>query len=204
MRKLLGKSLNNLLVNASVKKTPITLESDIRYLKGMGEKRSLALRDVGVEKLIDLLYYAPSKYIDRSTVVSIASLKRNWWEFLDKFNAVTFIGKVVDKKTLVSSGGKQVLEVVIDDGTGKLSCTWFNKIEYFKRQFEIGDLVAVFGKPSVFKGKINIIHPEFDFLTEADSINIHTGRIVPVYPSTSKLKSLGLNTFKLRELINFV
>lgn len=200
----MGKSLNNLLVNVSVKKTPITLESDIRYLKGMGEKRSLALRDVGVEKLIDLLYYAPSKYIDRSTVVTIASLKRNWWEFLDKFNAVTFIGKVVDKKTLVSSGGKQILEVVIDDGTGKLSCTWFNKIEYFKRQFEIGDLVAVFGKPTVFKGKINIIHPEFDFLTEADSINIHTGRIVPVYPSTSKLKSLGLNTFKLRELINFV
>ncbi len=192
------------MVNTSVKKGLITLESDIRYLKGVGEKRSLALREIGIEKLMDLLYYAPAKYIDRSTVVNVASLKRKWWEFSYKSNAVTFIGKVVDKKTLISSGGRQILEVVIDDGTGKLSCTWFNKIEYFKRQFEIGDLVAVFGKPSVFKGRINIIHPEFDFLTEADSINIHTGRIVPVYPSTSKLKSLGLNTFKLRELINFV
>jgi len=186
------------------KKSTLTLETDIRYLKGIGEKRSQALRDVGVEKLIDLLYYAPIKYIDRSTVVSVARLKRNWWEFSYKSSAVTFIGRVVDKKILVSSSGKEILEIVIDDGTGKLSCTWFNKIEYFKRQFDIGDLVAVFGKPVTFKGKINLVHPEFDFLTEADSINIHTGRIVPVYPSTSKLKSLGLNTLKLREMISEV
>ncbi|CUS99338.1 ATP-dependent DNA helicase RecG [Candidatus Kryptobacter tengchongensis] len=186
------------------KKSTLTLETDIRYLKGIGEKRSQALRDVGVEKLIDLLYYAPIKYIDRSTVVSVARLKRNWWEFSYKSSAVTFIGRVVDKKILVSSSGKEILEIVIDDGTGKLSCTWFNKIEYFKRQFDIGDLVAVFGKPVTFKSKINLVHPEFDFLTEADSINIHTGRIVPVYPSTSKLKSLGLNTLKLREMISEV
>ncbi|CUS81771.1 ATP-dependent DNA helicase RecG [Candidatus Kryptonium thompsonii] len=191
------------MIDGSVKKASITLESDIRYLKGIGGKRSAALRDVGVEKLIDLLYYAPAKYIDRSMVVSVAKLRKNWWEF-QRINAVTFIGRVVDKKILVSSGGRQILEIVIDDGTGRLSCTWFNKIEYFKRQFEIGDLVAVFGKPSVFRGRINIVHPEFDFLTEADSVNIHTGRIVPVYPLTSKLKSLGLNTLKLRELINFV
>lgn len=192
------------MMSKQEKKSTLTLETDIRYLKGIGEKRSQALRDVGVEKLIDLLYYAPIKYIDRSTVVSVARLKRNWWEFSYKSSAVTFIGRVVDKKILVSSSGKEILEVVIDDGTGKLSCTWFNKIEYFKRQFDIGDLVAVFGKPVTFKGKINLVHPEFDFLTEADSINIHTGRIVPVYPSTSKLKSLGLNTLKLREMISEV
>lgn len=192
------------MMSKQEKKSTLTLETDIRYLKGIGEKRSQALRDVGVEKLIDLLYYAPIKYIDRSTVVSVARLKRNWWEFSYKSSAVTFIGRVVDKKILVSSSGKEILEIVIDDGTGKLSCTWFNKIEYFKRQFDIGDLVAVFGKPVTFKGKINLVHPEFDFLTEADSINIHTGRIVPVYPSTSKLKSLGLNTLKLREMISEV
>ncbi len=186
------------------KKANLTLESDIRYLKGIGEKRAKALKDVGVEKLIDLLYYAPSKYIDRSTVVTVANLRRNWWEIYSQSSAVTFIGHVADKRILLSSTGKEILEVIIDDGTGKVSCTWFNKIEYFKRQFEIGDFVAVFGKPTVFKGRITLVHPEFDFLTEADSINIHTGRIVPVYPSISKLKSLGLNTLKLRELISDV
>ena len=49
------------MIDGSVKKASITLESDIRYLKGIGGKRSAALRDVGVEKLIDLLYYAPAK-----------------------------------------------------------------------------------------------------------------------------------------------
>ncbi|MDW8109422.1 MAG: ATP-dependent DNA helicase RecG [Candidatus Kryptonium sp.] len=200
----LEKNLNNSIVNKSAKKSPVSLELDIRYLKGIGEKRSQALRDVGIEKLVDLLYYAPIKYIDRSTVISVANLKRNWWEFYRKSGAVTFIGRVVEKKILLSSGGREILEIVVDDGTGKLSCVWFNKIEYFKRQFDIGDLVAVFGKPTAFKGKINLVHPEFDFLTEADSVNIHTGRIVPVYPSTSKLKSLGLNTLKLRELISNV
>lgn len=189
-------------MNKQEKKTTLTLETDIRYLKGIGEKRSQAFRDVGVEKLIDLLYYAPIKYIDRSTVVSVSKLRKNWSEFSYKSGAVTFIGRVVDKRILVSSAGREILEIVIDDSTGKLSCMWFNKIEYFKRQFDIGDLVAVFGRPTVFKGKINLVHPEFDFLTEADSVNIHTGRIVPVYPSTSKLKSLGLNTLKLRELIS--
>jgi len=188
----------------SAKKANLTLESDIRYLKGIGEKRAKALKDVGIEKLIDLLYYAPIKYIDRSTVVTVANLRRNWWKIYSQSSAVTFIGRVVDKRILLSSTGKEILEVIIDDGTGKVSCSWFNKIEYFKRQFEIGDLVAVFGKPTVFKGRITLVHPEFDFLTEADSINIHTGRIVPVYPSTSKLKSLGLNTLKLRELISDV
>ena len=91
-----------------------------------------------------MLYYAPAKYIDRSMVVSVAKLRKNWWEF-QRINAVTFIGRVVDKKILVSSGGRQILEFVIDDGTGRLSCTWFYKIEYFKRQFEFGELVAVFG-----------------------------------------------------------
>jgi ATP-dependent DNA helicase RecG len=186
------------------KKATLTLESDIRYLKGIGEKRSLALKDVGIEKLIDLLYYAPIKYIDRSTVITVADLKRNWWKFSGAQGAVTFIGRVVDKRTLVASSGREIFELTIDDGTGKISCSWFNKIEYFKRQFEFGDFVAVFGKPTIFKGKINLIHPEFDFLTESDSVNIHTGRIVPVYPSTSKLKSLGLNTLKLRELISSV
>ena len=186
------------------KRATLTLESDIRYLKGIGEKRSLALKDVGIEKLIDLLYYAPIKYIDRSTVITVADLKRNWWKFSGAQEAVTFIGRVVDKRTLVASSGREIFELTIDDGTGKISCSWFNKIEYFKRQFEFGDFVAVFGKPTIFKGKINLIHPEFDFLTESDSINIHTGRIVPVYPSTSKLKSLGLNTLKLRELISSV
>jgi ATP-dependent DNA helicase RecG len=186
------------------KKATLTLESDIRYLKGIGEKRSLALKDVGIEKLIDLLYYAPIKYIDRSTVITVADLKRNWWKFSGAQGAVTFIGRVVDKRTLVASSGREIFELTIDDGTGKISCSWFNKIEYFKRQFEFGDFVAVFGKPTIFKGKINLIHPEFDFLTESDSVNMHTGRIVPVYPSTSKLKSLGLNTLKLREVISSV
>ncbi len=188
----------------SNKKPNISLETDIRYLKGIGEKRASALRDVGIEKLIDLLYYAPIRYIDRSTVVTVASLRKNWWKIYEQSSAVTFIGRVVDKKILLSSTGREILEVVIDDGTGKVSCSWFNKIEYFKREFDIGDFVAVFGKPTVFKGKINLIHPEFDFLTEDDSINIHTGRIVPVYPSNSKLKSVGLNTLKLRELISDV
>ena len=105
------------MIDGSVKKASITLESDIRYLKGIGGKRSAALRDVGVEKLIDLLYYAPAKNIDRSMVVSVAKLRKNWWEF-QRINAVTFIGRVVDKKILVSSGGRQILEIVIDDGTG--------------------------------------------------------------------------------------
>ncbi len=188
-------------MSSPVKKTNLTLDSDIRYLKGIGEKRARALKDAGIEKLIDLLYYPPRRYIDRSTVVSVSTLRKNWWE-LSSPEAVTFIGHVVDRRILVSGTGREMLEVVIDDGTGKISCVWFNKIEYFKRQFEIGDLVAVFGKPVAFKGRINLVHPEFDFLTEADSANIHTGRIVPVYQSTSKLKSLGLNTLKLRELIN--
>ncbi len=191
-------------MSSLTKKIPLTLESDIKYLKGIGEKKSLAFKDVGVEKLIDLLYYAPIRYIDRSTVVSVSNLRKDWWRFSAKPEAVTFIGRVVDKKILTSLSGREMLEVIVDDGTGRVSCLWFNKIEYFKRQFEIGDLVAVFGKPVAFKGKINLVHPEFDFLTEADSVNIHTGRIVPVYPSTSKLKSLGLNTLKLRELISNV
>lgn len=168
------------------------LDAPVTSLKGIGPRKAEILRDdAGIETIEDLLYYLPRRYLDRSTIREIRQCLVN--------EAVTVAGTILDVR--LAGQRKKRLEVVIDDGTDALSGIFFGGIEYFKRVFTAGDLVVFSGRIGYY-GQKQIVHPDFDFIdTDSRLQVINTGRIIPLYPSTERLKGMGFDSRGFRRTI---
>lgn len=168
------------------------MQTDIQYLKGIGPKKADVLKaEAGIETVEDLLYYAPRRYLDRSSFKSI----------IDCFagETVTVTGTI--RRLSVGGKRRRFLEAFIDDGTDVLSGVFFAGIHYFQKIFIEGTTVIFSGKVDVYRGK-QIVHPEFDFIDEDSRIKfIHAGRVIPLYRSTEKLKTRGFDSRGFRRAI---
>lgn len=162
----------------------------VQYLKGVGPRRGEALAALGIDTVGKLLFYFPRKYIDRSQVAKIADLREHDYK--------TIVGKVLGKGLL--KGGKTRLEVIIGDDTGHISLLWFSGYRFYEPLFKKGDELAVTGTVTYFQG-YQIIHPEYEFIGDDPEDQIHTGRIVPIYPLTAELNQVGLTSRTIRKLI---
>ncbi|MBT3603008.1 MAG: DNA helicase RecG, partial [Candidatus Latescibacteria bacterium] len=169
------------------------LNQPLRTLPGIGLKREKLLESVGIATVSDLLLYLPYRYVDRSTEVGIAHLP------LDQ--EVTVVGEIVAMETI--PGKRRRFVMTVEDDTGKMSGTWFGGYQYFRGAYEAGDLVALGGKLSRFGGKLQMTHPEVEVLaSEGDEEQrLHTGRIIPLYHTTAKMKSERMTARSLRRLL---
>lgn len=172
---------------------------EVKYVKGVGPKRSDALAAVGVNTALDLLYYFPRKYLDRSRIFKIKDARAA----LLIPDEVTFVGRI--KSVQIAGPGRKFLFVKLSDETGTLRCIWFNGAQYFERVFIEGELIAFSGKVTSWDEQPCLIHPEYDHLEdETDEEFLHTGGIIPVYPSTDGLKKVGLDSRGFRRIIRHV
>ncbi len=165
--------------------------SEIQYLKGVGPRRAAALARIGIATLGDLLHFLPRRYIDRTMITPIGSLKANV--------TATIIGRILGKGIL--KGKRQRLEVVIGDDTGYVALIWFAGLRYLEKTFTKGEIYAITGPVTYFQ-QLQMVHPEIERIEDIDSQLIHTGRIVPIYPSTAELKESGLSGRVMRQIIN--
>lgn len=174
-----------------MKKTLFEIRNtEITYLKGVGPKRAVALKKNGIFSFGDIIKHYPRKYLDRTNVKKIKDLK--------VAEQAVVIGKVVTfrfKKTFK----RNLFELIIDDGTGQISCLWFNGVSWICDKFTEGDSIAIFGKVE-YRNGYSIIHPEFDKIDGSSDL-LNTGKIIPVYSSTSELKSVGLDSKGFRKII---
>ncbi len=171
----------------------LNLDSSLQYLKGVGPKRAEILSKVGLNSVRDLLYYIPRAYLDRSNIIDIGEIKAN--------TDVTVIGRVYT--TGILKGRRQRFEVVVGDDTGYIALIWFSGFQYLQKMIKKGDIFAVTGRVTYFM-QHQIVHPELERIEDEDSRLIHTGRIVPVYPSTGELKKGGVTGRLMRQLITAV
>ncbi len=174
--------------------TSILPTDPIHILQGIGPKRTQILTSVGVETVEDLLYYIPRRYIDRSKILPISQLPLE--------EEVTVLGRV-ERFGLRKSGkrGKARFVLTLGDETGFLSCVWFSGTRYMQKTFSVGDLVAVSGKVTLY-GEKQITHPEFEILSSKGETDLlHTGRVIPLYPSNAELKSAGMDSRGFRRII---
>jgi ATP-dependent DNA helicase RecG len=98
-------------------------------------------------------------------------------------------------------GSKSVFEIILDDGTARLHCRWWN-LPFMEKYFKVGDDVLVFGKINSAKPR-SIDHPETEVVELGDDISIHLDRIVPIYPSTEGLPQRWLRSLVARTLEQF-
>ena len=168
----------------------IALSTSIQYLKGIGPKRGAALQSIGIQNAGDLLYYYPRRYLDRRTITSISDLKID--------DSATIVGEVVSMG--IERGRKKRFRLIIEDGTGYISCVWFNGIRYVQNKFKEDQSIALYGKVGIFGNQFTMVHPEFDLLGEGQN-PLKTGAIIPVYPSTEELKKVKLDSNGMMKIL---
>ncbi|MFH1943941.1 MAG: ATP-dependent DNA helicase RecG [bacterium] len=171
--------------------TSVKLDTSVQYVKGIGPKRAELMKRVDVETIEDLLQYFPRRYLDRSRIAQIRSLRAG--------EEATIVGKVYSCEA--RRGRTERFIVIVGDGTGFIECVWFRGLSNFSRVFEVGETVAFSGKVTFYRGP-QLVHPEYDKISEEGESNpIHTGGIVPMYPSTELLSRMGMDSRGFRRAI---
>ncbi len=177
------------------------LNQPVQFIKSVGPKRAESFGKIGINTIRDLLFYFPSRHLDRTTTLNVSKA----YDFLiDGFNGeITIVGKVVEKKKL-NFGRKELLKVQMRDATGFFECVWFQGIKYFYNVFNAGEIFAVSGKPVISKYKaLQFTHPDFDRITEDESNSLlNTGKIIPFYRIPKELRVGNIGDFSLRKIIN--
>jgi ATP-dependent DNA helicase RecG len=177
------------------------LNQSVQYLKSVGPKRAESFAKVGIKTIRDLLFYFPSRHLDRTTLLTAAKAYGYLMNGYD--GELTVIGKVFEKEKK-RFGKKEVFKVQFRDSSGFFECVWFRGIKYFYSVFNVGDIFAVSSKPDKSKfGALQFIHPDFDRISEEEEKSfLHTGKIIPFYRIPKELRSGNIGDLSLRRIIN--
>ncbi len=161
------------------------LDTKIEFLKGVGPKRAEILRkELGIATFGQLLVYYPFRYIDKSKVYSIAEIN-------SEEAYIQLKGKITTLQTLGERRGKRLVATLRDE-TGEIELIWFKGIKWLASSVVIGQEYIVYGKPSKYRNKYNIAHPDLDVVDQSLIANQVT--LEAVYPSTELLSIMGLNS----------
>ena len=174
------------------------LDTDIQFLPGVGPKRAALLRsELEVSTVGDLIRIYPFRYVDRTAIHAIADI-------VPDMAYVQILARVV-QVSLYAGGGQAVdpaspgkvpikrMVVLVRDASGQIELTFFKGIRWMQSRLKPGSVFVFFGKPSVFNGRIQIVHPEVDDpAPDQKGPGEGKGTLTGVYPSTEKLKTSGI------------
>ena len=162
---------------------PLTLKDlaklDIATIKGVGDKRRESLAEVGIANVLELITTYPRRYVDRTNEAHVGDL-------VEGVETLVLV-KVRSARRVPLRTKRSMVTALVGDATGSLSLTFFNQ-PWRERQLKTDLEVAVFGKPELFRGKMQMVNPVVDIIGDK------TGRIVPIYPQSEKA---NLSTWEL-------
>ena len=167
---------------------------DIKYLSGVGPQRASVLnKELNIYSLHDLLYYFPYKYVARSRIYYIHEIDGT-------MPYIQLKGEILGFET-IGEGRQRRLIAHFSDGTGIVDLVWFQGIKFLVGKYKVHQEYIVFGKPSVFNGRINIAHPDID---NASELKLSTMGLQPYYNTTEKMKRSSLNSHAIEKMMSAV
>lgn len=168
------------------------LDTNITYLTGVGPKRAELLnKELNIFTFRDLLYHFPFRYIDRTKFYKIAEIDPDMPYIQIKGSIKGYISE--------GHGKSKRLTADFQDETGTLKLVWFQGGKWITGSYTTGVEYIVFGKPTVFNGMINIIHPEIEATDKAaERIN---SALQAQYSTTEKLKNQFVTSKTISKLI---
>lgn len=167
------------------------LETDIKYLKGVGPMRAKVLgEDLGVFTLRDMLYNFPYKYIDRSVIHRVADI-------IDGMPYVLLKGQIVNKN-IEGTGHRERLVATFTDGSGYIELVWFNSIKMWNNRLLYNHTYVLLGKPNNFNGRYNIPHPE---LEDAQTTQQQSLTMQPHYHTSERMKRMGIASRQMADMV---
>ena len=170
----------------------VNLETEITYLPGVGPKRAKVLgEELGVKTFADLLANFPYKYIDRSKLYSIEEVNT-------EMPFVQIRGRILSFETFDMGPRRERVVAHFTDGRNLMDLTWFNGGKYARTHYKIGTQYIVFGKPTLFNGRINVVHPDID---PAEEMQLSGMGMQPYYSLSEKMKKAGFTLRSMERLM---
>ena len=137
----------------------VRLDTAVKFLKGIGERRAEQLERLGIRTARDLLWHLPHRYIDASTVTPLVRAEVG--------QEVACIGRVVAKGVVPTRRGLRIFHAVLRDDSGVLECVWPGQA-FLDRSIVVGQTLLVSGPVRFYHGR-QMAPREFVILADADS-----------------------------------
>ncbi len=166
-------------------RTSTDLSMKVQYVRGVGPKIGELLDKLNVENLRDLLYLFPRRHDDFSRRSRIADLVAG--------QEYTVLATVWTAHEASVGPGRKMIQAVVGDDSGNIQVIWFNQ-SFLLPKLKENTQIMLSGKISLFKNRPVFQHPEYEFVADDEDLEklLHTGRLVPVYPSTEGLQQRTL------------
>lgn len=165
---------------------------DIKFIPGVGPKKAeLLATELNIRSADDLVRHYPYRYIDRSRFYYIHEITENM-PFIQLKGRFTRFEKT-------GTGNTQRLSAWFTDGKEQIELVWFKGIKFFADKYKPGIEYVVFGKPTYFNGRFNIVHPEVELpsqLPPPEQLGLQ-----PFYNTTEKMKTGFLNSKAVQKIM---
>jgi len=149
------------------------LDMEVQFLKGVGPKSAMVLAKLGLRTVEDVLWYLPRRYDDRRNLPQLVMLKPG--------EAQSVRGRLIGVQTRRISGGRVMIQAVLDDGSGQVTLTWFNQPWVARELQKVDGEVMAFGTVKEGRSRqLEIASPEWEAVDEEDDSG-EFAKIVPVY-----------------------
>ena len=152
----------------------------------LGDKTAKAFKELfGYTTLGDLLHHFPRRYLVRGELSDISALREG-----DEATILAQVHSVQSRRFQARKG--TMLEVIVTDGTAKLSLTFFNQA-WREKELKVGAKGLFAGKVGKFKEKMQLSHPDYEMIPDGNDVDSavagFAGQFIPLYPSSAKLPS---------------
>ena len=154
----------------------VSLETEVRMVKGVGPQRAEVLAERGIYTLEDLLNYLPFRYEDRIHFSKIRDVEPK--------GTYTLRARVMSGQAVRGMYGRDAIyHLLVQDDSGSLPCKFFHG-GYLEGRLKPGQQVILHGKVDVDKlrpARREMVNPQLEILNTEEIDSAEMGRIVPVY-----------------------
>ena len=159
---------------------------DSKLVGVLGDRTTKVLRDLfGYVTVGDLLHHYPRRYLVRGELSNISELNEG-----DEVTILAEVFSATSRRLHARKGN--ILEVIVTDGSAKLSLTFFNQA-WREKDLKVGKQGLFAGKVGVFNGKRQLAHPDYELIPDGNDVDAavegFAGKYLPMYPASSKMPS---------------
>ena len=168
----------------------VSLDQDVAGLKGISRQTIPKLKRLGVQSVRDLVYLFPHRHSDFASIRKIADLEYG--------KEQTVLVTVWEATETAHGPKRRSTQATLVDDTGSVRAIWFNQ-PYLAKTFKTGTALVISGKVGAYRDSFVFESPEYELMDGQDEL-IHTGRLVPVYPTVNGLPQRTLRRAVKRAL----
>jgi ATP-dependent DNA helicase RecG len=166
--------------------------------RALGARTGKALESVfGMRTVSDLLRHYPRRYYTRGELTDLSSLREG--------DHVTVLARIdsIGLRPMPGQGPRSRGEVIVTDDRARLMLTFFfssTRGQFGFRKLAVGMVGMFAGTVSSFRGRLQLVHPEFEMLPVAPDLDSLTpelaaefaAEMIPVYPASAKFSSWAI------------